>query len=61
MSEINTDVVKGDFNCPRCRQIMMEKRPKSRFIVRNKEKTVRLYCRCGYTEDRVLNPDDFLD
>ena len=59
MSEINIDVIKGEFYCPRCGILMMEKKPKDRFVVRNKEKTVRLYCCCGYIEDRIISPEDF--
>lgn len=60
ISETNEDVIKGDFHCPRCGAVMKEKKPKDRFVVRNKERTVRLYCPCGYIEDRVINPEDFI-
>lgn len=54
--------MRGDYFCPRCRSKMIEKRPKKdRFLVRNRELSVRLICSCGYYEDRVLERGDFLD
>jgi hypothetical protein len=62
MYEDITDIVKGNFHCPRCGGLMREKRPNAdKFLVRNREKTVRLSCLCGYYEDRVLSPEDFMD
>lgn len=56
------DIIKGDFYCPRCGELLREKRPlKDKFIVRNKDRTVRLSCRCGYYEDRVVNKEDFIE
>ena len=62
MYEDINDIVKGEFHCPRCGGLMNEKRPKGdKFLVRNKDRTVRLQCPCGYYEDRVLDPDDFIN
>jgi hypothetical protein len=61
MKPEENDVVIGDFYCPRCNSKLDEKRPKDKFIVRNKTTTVRLSCKCGYYEDRVMNIGDFLD
>lgn len=62
IGETTNDIVKGEFHCPRCGGRMNEKRPKvDKRLVRNKERTVRLSCPCGYYEDRVLDSDDFTD
>ena len=55
------DIIKNEFFCPRCWLLLMEKKPKSKFIIRNKDRTVRLYCKCGYFEDRIVNIEDFKD
>jgi uncharacterized C2H2 Zn-finger protein len=55
------DVVKGEYHCPRCGGMLKEKRPTDdKFLVRNKDKTIRLKCPCGYYEDRVVDDEDFL-
>jgi C4-type Zn-finger protein len=55
------DVLKEDYECPKCGNKMFEKRPKDKYVVRNKELTVRLYCVCGYYRDDVVNQNDFKD
>ena len=55
------DIIKGDYHCPRCGQLLREKKPKDRFIIRNKDTTIRLSCVCGYYEDRIIKPEDFQD
>ena len=55
------DVLKQDFNCPRCGGKMFEKRPKDKYIIRNKERTVRLTCVCGYYRDDIVKLEDFKD
>lgn len=56
------DVIKGEFKCPRCGAVLKEKRPlKDRLLLRHKERTVRLYCPCGYLRDEVVRPEDFHD
>lgn len=53
------DVLKKDFACPKCGDKMFEKRPKDKFIVRDKDRTVRLSCVCGYYRDDIVSPADF--
>jgi hypothetical protein len=56
------NIIKGDFYCPRCGELMREKRPKNdKFLIRHREKTVRLSCLCGYYQDRIVSKEDFLD
>ncbi len=57
--ENNIDVLKKDFNCPKCNGKMFEKRPKDKFVIVNKEHTVRLACVCGYYRDDIVSPEDF--
>jgi len=52
------DVVKGEWKCPRCGGTLMEKRPKSKFVLK-KATTVRLFCMCGYIRDEQVSPEDF--
>jgi hypothetical protein len=62
MNNEGLDILKEDFNCPRCKNKMFEKRPtKDKYIVRNKERTVRLSCVCGYYRDDLVKPEDFKD
>ena len=62
MYEKEEDIIAGEFHCPRCGAVMREKKPKAdKYLVRNKEKTVRLLCRCGYYEDKIVtDPNQFL-
>jgi transcription initiation factor IIE alpha subunit len=53
------DVVLQDFNCPRCGAKLKEKRPQDSRLVRHQNKTVRLFCPCGYYRDELVNPKDF--
>ena len=56
------DIIKGEYYCPRCGCLLDEKRPlKDKHIVINKNFTVRLSCKCGYYEDRVIHLKDFKD
>ena len=57
--ENNNDIIKGEFKCPLCGSLLWEKRPKDKYIILNKELTVRLYCRCGYYRDDIVKPEDF--
>ncbi|TRO54807.1 hypothetical protein E2P64_08365 [Candidatus Bathyarchaeota archaeon] len=59
IDETIDDVIKGDYHCPRCGLVMKEKKPKDRHIVRDKDRTVRLFCVCGHLRDIVVNPEDF--
>lgn len=50
------DIIKGEFYCIRCGGLMSEKRPvNDKFLVVNKNKIVRLQCKCGYYEDKVID------
>lgn len=51
--EPRIDVIKGEFKCPHCGSLLFEKRPKDKYIVRNKERIIRLSCVCGYYRDEV--------
>jgi RNase P subunit RPR2 len=55
------DIIEGEFFCPRCNSQLGEKRPNDRHVVRNKELTVRLNCKCGYYRDITVNKKDFKD
>ena len=55
----NTDIIKGDYRCPHCQSLLNEKRPKDKFVIRNKERTVRLFCVCGYYRDDIVKFEDF--
>jgi hypothetical protein len=61
MAQSDDNIIKGEFHCPLCGGLLIEKKPKlDTRLVRNKELTVRLLCQCGFYEDKVVNPDDFL-
>lgn len=54
------DVIKGEYPCPRCGATLKEKRPrKDRLLQVNRERTVRLFCVCGYSRDVTVKPEDF--
>lgn len=53
------DILKHDFNCPRCGGKLFEKRPKDKYIVRDKDRTVRLSCVCGYYRDDIVDINEF--
>lgn len=55
------EVLKQDYNCPRCGSKLQEKRPKKdKFIILNKNLTVRFFCPCGYYRDEIVDPKDFI-
>ena len=56
------DIINGEFFCPRCDSLLREFRPKNdRHVIRHKDRTVRLSCKCGYYRDDVVNLEDFKD
>jgi hypothetical protein len=59
VTEPTDDVVLGDYHCPRCDTVLKEKKPKDRHLARNRDRTVRLFCTCGYVKDIVVTPDQF--
>jgi len=59
VADATDDVVLGEYTCPRCGSVLKEKRPKDRHLAREKDRTVRLFCPCGYVRDLVVKPDQF--
>ena len=53
------DIIKQEYKCPRCYSILFEKKPKDKFVVRNINNTVRLFCTCGYYSDIIVKDEDF--
>ena len=51
--ENKSDTIISEFRCPVCGSSLSEKRPKDKYIVRNKERIIRLSCVCGYYRDEV--------
>lgn len=56
---MDPDILKKDYICPKCGCKLFEKRPKDKFIICNKENTVRLSCMCGYYRDEVVIENEF--
>jgi hypothetical protein len=50
------DIIGNMLTCPICGGTMTRREPTDdKKLVVNKDKTVRLHCKCGHTQDVVLN------
>ena len=59
MYEKEEDIIAGEFHCPRCGEVMREKKPTyDRFLIKDKAKIVRLLCLCGHYEDKIVTDSD---
>lgn len=49
------DIVKEEYYCPRCGSLLKEKLPTNdKYLIVNKEHTLRLFCPCGYYRDEII-------
>lgn len=54
------DILKKEFRCLRCGGILKEKRPlNDKFLFKDINRTIRLFCPCGYYRDEIAPLEDF--